>query len=69
MEDITDADYPKGKIVVKDIEIKNLREYHDLYFQSNTILKAVFENLRNMCLNYMSKFLSAPGKQLWKRLK
>ena len=69
MEDITDADYLKGKIVFKDIEIKNLREYHDLCFQSNTILKAVFENLRNMCLNYMSKFLSAPGKQLWKRLK
>ena len=35
MEDITDADYPHTKIVCKDFEIKHLREYHDLYVQSN----------------------------------
>ena len=31
MEDITDADYAQGKRVCKDFEIKNLREYDDLY--------------------------------------
>ena len=50
MEDITDVDYTHPKRVCKDFEIKNLREYHDLYVQSNTLLLAdVFENFRNMC--------------------
>ena len=40
MEDITDADYAHGKRVRKDFEIRNLGEYHDLYFQSNTLLLA-----------------------------
>ena len=31
MEYITDADYPHTKRVCKDSEMKNLREYHDLY--------------------------------------
>ena len=31
MEDITDADYKHTKIVWKDFQIKDLREYHDLY--------------------------------------
>ena len=35
MEDITDAD-----IVCKDFEIKNLREYHFFYVQSDTLLLA-----------------------------
>ena len=34
MEDINDADYVHAKRVCKDFEIKNLREYHDLYIQS-----------------------------------
>ena len=54
------------KSVCKDFERKNLRKYHDLYVQSNTILLAdVFENLRNMSLKVYklnrAKFLSAPG--------
>ena len=54
------------KSVCKDFERKNLRKYHDLYVQSDTILLAdVFENLRNMRLNVYklnrAKFLSAPG--------
>ena len=38
MEDITHADYMLTKRVCKEFEIKNLGEYHDLYFQSNTLL-------------------------------
>ena len=38
MADITDADYAYAKRVCKDSEIKNLREYHDLYVQSDTLL-------------------------------
>ena len=40
MEDITDADYKHQKIVCKDFQINNLREYHDLYVQSKTLLIA-----------------------------
>ena len=51
--------------ICKDFETKNLREYHDLYVQSNTLLLAdVFENFRNICLKIYeldpAKFLSAP---------
>ena len=66
MEDITDADYPHAKRVLEDFEIKNLRECHDLYVQSNTLFLAdVFENVRNMCLEIYEldpfRFLTAPG--------
>ena len=66
MEDITDANYAHTKKVCKDFEIKNLREYHGVYVQSDTLLLAdVFENFRNMCLEIYepdpAKFLSAPG--------
>ena len=47
MEDIADADYINAKKVCKDFETRNLGEYHDLYFKSDTLLLAdVFENLR-----------------------
>ena len=49
IEDISDADYAHAKRVCKKSEIKNSREYHDLYVQSNTsLLTDVFENFRNM---------------------
>ena len=38
MEDIIHADYMITKRVCKEFEINNLGEYHDLYFQSNTLL-------------------------------
>ena len=65
MEDITDADYVYSKRVCKDFDIKNLREYHDLYIQSNTVLLAyVFENFRSMCSKIYeldpAKIISAP---------
>ena len=66
LEDITNAHYAHTKRVCKDFKIKNLREYHDLYVQSNTLLTAdAFENFRNMCLKLYEldpeKFLSATG--------
>ena len=51
MEDITDADYTHVKRFSKYFEIKNSREYHDLYAQSDTLfLGDVFDNLKNMYL-------------------
>ena len=35
MEDITDADSVQAKRICKDVEVKNLGEYHDLYVQSD----------------------------------
>ena len=31
MEGITDPDFAQAKRICKDVEIKNLGEYHDLY--------------------------------------
>ena len=60
MENIDDIDYSHGN------KLKNLREYHDLYIQSDTLLLAdVFENFRNMCIKVYeldpAHFLSLPG--------
>ena len=65
MEDITDADYSHAKRVCKDLQVKNLGEYHDLYVQSNALLLAdVFENFRNICFKIYeldpAKISSAP---------
>ena len=66
MEAITDADHRHANNVFKKFKLKNLREYHDLYVQSDTLLLAdVFENFRNMCIKVYkldpAHFLSAPG--------
>ena len=39
-EDIAGADYAHAKRVCKDLVIKNLEEYHDLYVQGDTLLLA-----------------------------
>ena len=59
-------DYAHAKRVCKDIEIKSLGEYHDLYIKNDKLLSAdVFENFRNMCLETYeldrTRFLIAPG--------
>ena len=36
MEDIANADYGHATRICKEFEIKNLRECHDLYAQSDT---------------------------------
>ena len=67
MKDITYADYTHHtKRLCKYFEIKNLRKYHHLYLQSNSLLLVdVFENFRNMCLEIYefdpAKYLSTPG--------
>ena len=51
MEYISDGDYTCRQRICKDFEIKNLKEYLDLYIQSGTLLLAdVFKNFRNMCI-------------------
>ena len=38
MKDICNAYYRHSKRVCKEVEIKYLREYHDLYVQGNTLM-------------------------------
>ena len=50
----------------KELKLKNLGDYYDLYVQSDTLLLAdVFENFRNKCIEIYkldpAHFLSAPG--------
>ena len=54
------------KKVWKDFETKNLGYYHDLYFQSDTLLLPdVFESFRNKSIEIYeldpAHILSAPG--------
>ena len=52
-ENITDKDYARANIAWKHVDIKNLGEYHDLYLMTDVyLLTDVFENFRDMCLNY-----------------
>ena len=65
-EGITDDDYAHAQKVWKLFEIKNLGEYHDFYFQSDTLLLVdVFENFRDKCIHIYKldpgHFLSVPG--------
>ena len=66
MEDITDIDYRHAKRVFKELNIKYLGEYYDLYVQRDTFLLAnAFENFRNKFIKRYeldpASFLSAPG--------
>ena len=66
MEDITDADYRHANKVFKELKLKSLGEYHDLYVQTDTLLlEDVFESFRNMCIKVYeldpAHFLTAPG--------
>ena len=61
MKDICNAHYRHSKRVCKEVEIKHLREYHDLYLQGNTLMYwTTFE----ICLNIFkldpAKVLSIP---------
>ena len=50
----------------KELKLKNLGNYHDLYVQSDTLMLAdVFQNFRNKCIEIYeldpTHFLSALG--------
>ena len=52
-EDITDEDYRRAQRIWEHFNIKNIGEYHDLYLMTDVyLLTDVFENFREMCLNY-----------------
>ena len=58
LEDITDNYYIHAQKIFKELEIKNLDQYHDLYVQSDTLFLAdVFENFKNKCTKYISLIL------------
>ena len=66
MEDITDVDHRHAKRVFKNLNNKNLSNYHDLHIQSDTsLLVDVFESFRNKCIEIYqldpAHFLFAPG--------
>ena len=65
MENITDVDHRHAERVLKNLNNKNLSDYHDLYVQSDTLFLAdVFENFRNKCIEIYelnpARSLSAP---------
>ena len=54
------------KKYLKELRLKNLGDYHELYVQSEALLLAdVFEKFRNKCIEIYeldpAHFLSAPG--------
>ena len=66
LEDCTDEEYTHYQKVIKELELKNLGDYHDLYVQCDTLLLAyAFDNFRNKCIEIFklcpAHFLSAPG--------
>ena len=65
-EDILDEDYQHAQNVWTTFEMKTMREYHDLYLESDVLLLAdVFENFRKVSLqNYELDpcwYYTAPG--------
>ena len=51
LEGISGEDYSHAEKVWDVFELKNRGDYHDLYVQIDTLLRAdVFENFRNTCL-------------------
>ena len=66
MKSITDVDYRHAKRLFKNLNNKNIGDYHNFYVQSDTLLlENVFENFRNQCIEIYeldpAHFLSAPG--------
>ena len=52
-EGITDTQHTRAKVIWENFNIKNLGKYHDLYLMTDVyLLSDVFENFRDMCLNY-----------------
>ena len=74
LKDIFDKDYGHTQKEFKELKLKNLGDYDDLYIQSDTLLLAdVFENFKNKCIEMhelgLAHFLSAPELALQACLK
>ena len=50
MEDITNANYMHAKRLCKDVEIKSLSEYHDLYLESDPLHLADVSKTSQKCV-------------------
>ena len=66
MANVTEVDHRLAKRVFKNLDDKNVGDYHDLYVQSDALLLAdVFEVFRNKCVEIYeidtAYFLSASG--------
>ncbi|XP_048583266.1 uncharacterized protein LOC116615318 [Nematostella vectensis] len=64
--DISEEDYQHAREVWEAFEMKTMRDYHDLYLESDVLLLAdVFDSFRNVCLgNYgldPAWYYTAPG--------
>ncbi|XP_041351034.1 uncharacterized protein LOC121370009 [Gigantopelta aegis] len=64
--DISDEDYEHVHQVWTTFDLKTMGEYHDLYMKTDVLLLAdVFENFRNMCLDYYdldsAHYFTLPG--------
>ena len=65
-QDISEKDFSFAQEIWKEFEIQNLREYHDLYLQTDILLLAdVFEQFWKTCLEHYQLdpcwFYTAPG--------
>ena len=66
MSGVSNTDYEHACSIWRELGIRNMGEYHDLYLRTDVILLAnVFESFRRVCLeNYgldPSHFYTAPG--------
>ena len=53
MSDISEYDYKHAQRVWKELNLKNLGEYHDLYLKTDVLLQSnIFEAFRNVCLEH-----------------
>ena len=69
MSNVSEGDYEHAQRVWKEVSIRNLGEYHDLYLRTDVILQAnVFEAFRDTCLEHYSlvpaHFYTSPGLTL-----
>ena len=65
-EGMTDANYEHAQEVWRAFDIKNLEEYHNLYLNTDVVLRAdVFESFRKTCMRHYglnpAHYYSAPG--------